>query len=344
MIFGNRDQKAIHIDTAGELASITDEKTAPVDADISLIEDSGAAGVKKRLSWTSIKATLKTYFDGLYSVLAHTHTQLHDRSHSITSISDHTSSATAGQMLKADANGLQVNATNSDAQVSSAVSASHTQGTDVALGAVGTKNPPIDADKVLYRNSASSDAIVTSTWTQVKAFLKTYLDTLYSAVGALFNVVEDTTPQLGGDLDVNNKNIHLNDTAITDNRANGIILKLTYGETIAFPNLLVMKSDGKLYKTDANAGTTMPAMYMALESGNANNVKKVLKLGLVRDDDWNWTLGDGEANFLYADTATAGGMTQTPPSGAADRAQVVAHVVTADSILFNPEMGTIEIV
>jgi len=56
----------------------------------------------------------------------------------------------------------------------------HTQGTDTALGAVGTKNPPIDADKVLYRNSASADALVTSTWTQVKAFLKTYFDTLYN--------------------------------------------------------------------------------------------------------------------------------------------------------------------
>jgi hypothetical protein len=55
----------------------------------------------------------------------------------------------------------------------------HTQGTDTALGAVGTKNPPIDADKALYRNSESSDALVTSTWTQVKAFLKTYFDTIY---------------------------------------------------------------------------------------------------------------------------------------------------------------------
>ena len=56
----------------------------------------------------------------------------------------------------------------------------HTQGTDVALGAVGEKNPPIDADKAIYRDSTTSDALVTSTWTQVKAFLKTYFDTLYN--------------------------------------------------------------------------------------------------------------------------------------------------------------------
>ena len=52
-------------------------------------------------------------------------TDLHARQHAITSTSDHTSTATSGQMLKADANGLPVNATNTDAQVSAAVTASH---------------------------------------------------------------------------------------------------------------------------------------------------------------------------------------------------------------------------
>jgi len=53
----------------------------------------------------------------------------------------------------------------------------HTQGTDTALGTLGTKDPAINADKVIYRDSVTSDALVTSTWTQIKAFLKTYFDT-----------------------------------------------------------------------------------------------------------------------------------------------------------------------
>ncbi len=77
-------------------------------------------------------------------------------------------------------------AVKADADVASAISLKHTAGTDTALGAVGTKNPPIDADKALYRDSTVSDALVTSTWTQVKAFLKTYFDSLYVIVsGAL---------------------------------------------------------------------------------------------------------------------------------------------------------------
>jgi hypothetical protein len=106
----------------------------------------------------------------------------HARQHAITSAPDHTSAATPGKMLKADANGLPIEATNTDAEVASAVSLKHTQGTDTALGAVGTKNPPLDADKVLERNSAAGDALVTTTWTQIKAFLKTYFDTLYAAL------------------------------------------------------------------------------------------------------------------------------------------------------------------
>jgi hypothetical protein len=45
-----------------------------------------------------------------------------------------------------------------------------------------TKNPPIDADKVIYRDSTASDGLVTSTWTQIKTFLKTYFDTLYGTL------------------------------------------------------------------------------------------------------------------------------------------------------------------
>jgi len=79
--------------------------------------------------------------------------------------------------------------------ISENTAARHTQGTDIALGAVAAKNPPIDADKALYRDSTVTDALVTSTWTQIKAFLKTYFDSLYSAISH-----KDThDPEDGGD-------------------------------------------------------------------------------------------------------------------------------------------------
>jgi len=44
-------------------------KTTPVDADLFPIVDSAASNVLKKLSWLNLKATLKTYFDTLYSVV-----------------------------------------------------------------------------------------------------------------------------------------------------------------------------------------------------------------------------------------------------------------------------------
>jgi hypothetical protein len=92
-------------------------------------------------------------------------------------------SGTSGTMVKWNGAGTSLtDATNTDAQVADAVGKAHSQDTDTALGAVSTKNPPLDADKVIYRDSNAGDALTTSTWTQVKAFLKTYFDGLYGTV------------------------------------------------------------------------------------------------------------------------------------------------------------------
>ncbi len=50
------------------------------------------------------------------------------------------------------------------------------------MNTLGTKNPPIDADLAIYRDSAAAFALVTSTWTQIKAFLKLYFDTIYTSI------------------------------------------------------------------------------------------------------------------------------------------------------------------
>ena len=89
--------------------------------------------------------------------------------------------ATHGASNIADVSDIAVDA-NLSADAQDAITKKHTQGTDTALDTLGTKNLPVDADKALYRDSAAFDVLVTSTWTQIKAFLKTYFDTLYSAI------------------------------------------------------------------------------------------------------------------------------------------------------------------
>lgn len=60
------------------------------------------------------------------------HSDAHARSHAITGTSDHTSAATSGRMLKADASGLPVNATNIDTDVADAVTKKHVEGHTLA--------------------------------------------------------------------------------------------------------------------------------------------------------------------------------------------------------------------
>jgi hypothetical protein len=102
-------------------------KNPPIDADKALYRNSESSDALVTSTWTQIKAFFKTYFDTLYATISHTHSQLHDRQHAITSTSDHSSSATSGRMLKADANGLPVNATNTDTEVADAVDKKHSK-------------------------------------------------------------------------------------------------------------------------------------------------------------------------------------------------------------------------
>lgn len=48
------------------LPSTLTDKATPVDGDYIPLGDSAASGIWKKLSWANIKATLKTYFDGIY--------------------------------------------------------------------------------------------------------------------------------------------------------------------------------------------------------------------------------------------------------------------------------------
>jgi len=50
--------------TTGEILGLTDKPT-PLDADVALIESVADSNAKRKLTWTNIKTTLKTYFEGI---------------------------------------------------------------------------------------------------------------------------------------------------------------------------------------------------------------------------------------------------------------------------------------
>ncbi len=99
------DADAIHKSVSSEISSIT-EKTAPVDNDITIIEDSAASYAKKKLTWSNIKTALKSYFDGLYATLSHTHTNMITGSGTANTIPKFTGANTIGNSSIIDGTNL----------------------------------------------------------------------------------------------------------------------------------------------------------------------------------------------------------------------------------------------
>jgi hypothetical protein len=87
------------------------EKSTPADADVTLIEDSAASYAKKKLTWSNIKATLKTYFDSLYATLSHTHTNMITGSGTSNYLPKFTGTYTIGNSTISESNFLSANRT-----------------------------------------------------------------------------------------------------------------------------------------------------------------------------------------------------------------------------------------
>ena len=142
------------------------------------------------------------------------------------------------------------------------------------------------------------------------------------------HVVEDTTPQLGGNLDLNQKSIVLDPTPDADHTWNGVVATHTAGEILALGDICYFKSDGKMWLADSDAeATTKGFLAMATAAIAADAAGVFLEDGYIRDDTWNWTVGAE----LYVHT-TPGNPTETKPSGAGDCVRVVGYAVHADMI------------
>jgi hypothetical protein len=128
--------------------------------------------------------------------------------------------------------------------------------------------------------------------------------------------------------------------ALTEAPANqaysGITVSMTYGESLAAGDLVYFKSDGTVWKADANAAGLYPVMGMAVETA-ASGSHVVLLQGIYRDDTrYAFTVGGA----VYLST-TAGAETQTQPSATDDVIQVVGVATHADRIYFKPDLSYI---
>jgi len=159
----------------------------------------------------------------------------------------------------------------------------------------------------------------------------------------LKNVSEDTTPQLGGDLEYNNKNLVFNTTLSSDETASGDIITVTFGESVVFGKLCYPDPTANewMLALGTNAAVKHPALGVALESKGDGESGKLLLRGLIRSSTYfsAFALGDQ----LWLSDGTAGLWVNAQPSGSGDIVQYVGWVLAANYAYFNPSDVYIEI-
>ena len=140
-----------------------------------------------------------------------------------------------------------------------------------------------------------------------------------------------------------NVGIYFQESLSADAKWSGIVIDGVLGDTIAYGDLLYLnEADDRWELADADAEATSGDVWLtvALEAGSDGDTKKLLVLGFIREDDWDFTNG-GHALFV---STTAGDFTGTAPSATGDIVRVAGYQ-TADPnvVFFNPSKSWIEL-
>jgi hypothetical protein len=133
----------------------------------------------------------------------------------------------------------------------------------------------------------------------------------------------------------------------TDQTASGITTQFTANEAQAFGDVVRLNSAGKaqLAKSDVIANATALAMCIS-ETVEADAVGNYLLIGFVRNDAWDWTIG--EWIYLSLTGTTGNTLTQVSPFTADpivedNVVQLLGVANTADTFYFNPQLVQVEL-
>jgi hypothetical protein len=141
-------------------------------------------------------------------------------------------------------------------------------------------------------------------------------------------------------------NVELHKALSTNLSWSGLTATLTAGEALVIGDLCYRKADAKMYKAIASDVAKMPAMAMATGTINQDAMGVFLLHGYIRNDAWTWT---EHGVRIFVSAATAGLMTETPPTGANTYIQEVAIIIDSvigggatDEVFFNPSFTSLQ--
>ncbi|MFA9227987.1 MAG: capsid cement protein [Agathobacter rectalis] len=184
----------------------------------------------------------------------------------------------------------------------------------------------IDTALALKANASSLSAHIADT-ANPHAVTKTQIGLSNVTNVAQVDKAGDT---MTGNLIMDQSSIRFTAAPTNDLVASGQTTQLTAGEDLVFGDLVYVKSDGKMGKADADAIATSYCVAMALGTIANNAIGTFLLRGFVRNDAWNWTVGQP----IYL-SGTAGASTQTAPSGTLKCVLYVGMAMNADRMYFD---------
>ena len=306
--------------TIGTLVNGAASKTTPVDADVLAMADSAASFILKHLTWANLKAGIQTLTDTLYvakntAIAGATHTKItYDAKGLVTSGADATTAdiaSSSNNRYVTDADLVVIGNT------SGTNSGNETETTIGALvNAATEKITPVDADMVGLMDSAASNLLKKLSWVNIKATMKTYMDTLYVPLSRT----------------VNGKALSSNITvtlASADHANEGTTTTVLHGNAAGNPAWgAVVEADITLAdNTTNNFSTTRHGL-----------VPKGTNVGAFLHDDGTWALPIGYTLTAVAASLTTWTDAATYYFGGLNKSPITTAAV---SRMYIPKAGTI---